>query len=625
MDAQSGIENSFVDLLEQSENDDVSLFNNGSAIPLVTDAVMHLKLLYSFRRLKDIVTIQINNILDREKLWQCYLTIAVRRFNIFVSALHLKFHDNQPFVGFMNSILPPIDILIVWHSFLLNPKSFYDNFNINDFMIFAKYPFPLRRICQDISDKDFIFSPSIEVIDDFTLFIEDFFVKINVHDRFNYNSYQPFDPSTIKLVLLCPNCHRKLPRCDLTNSDSTGYADSNFELKYKCCSFSSTVTHNELRKRKLYTDCRKPNKIPSIIKHYSSKINKSWKEGVSPELIDSNIKDQTLDSYSKGLDILNFANTRYSYADLLVLRDYLELNPIYMTIPTRVAFPIHEDLVACIKRQENFIDTIIELDWLRSSVREHSMLEARLRYENFFSLIKIAKHPVVPTLDIDLMWHTHQLFQVKYFEYCKEITRNVVDHNDKIEVNRLDTSFEKTCKLYKTMFKQDYSVCFCWYCTRNRINRFKIFNDVIRKSNFNTSGNPIKNENLSIFHISCHNSIKIPTERSRIFDKRLRTKYNLRPQDYVVRPLPWDFKDSSSSSTSYFSDDDDLHLRLYKNGLCLTAFDTASMCGGLRGGCGYFEESKASCIGKGVSSDPSICGSGFIMPNVTKNSSKYGH
>lgn len=611
---------SFEKILDTASDSSTSLSHEGE-IPDLSDVIMHLKLLQSFRKLKDLVTVGVDNSVSRDKLWQCYLTIAVRRFTIFVSALNLSFHDRQSLADFVDSVLPPIDIILVWHSFLLNPKSFYDNFKTNDFTAFSKYMFPLDKITHEISNEDFVYSPSIEIIDDFTLFIEDFFIKSSIRERFNYNSYQPFDPSAIDLVILCPNCHKKLPKCDLTNSDSTGFADALFQLKFKCCQFNSLVTHDELRRRKLYTDCLKVSKIPSVIKHYSREINKPW-AGVSAEAIDSNIKDQTLASYYNGLNILDFSNSKYHYSDLLVLRDYLELNPIYMTIPTRIAFPIHEDLVTCIKRQEVFIDKMVELNWLMSPCIKETVLESIQRYIRFFSLIKDSNHGVVPTLDIDLIWHTHQLFQNKYFKYYRKISGSIVDHNDKIEVNRLDTSFAKTCKLYKEKFKQDYSICFCWYCTVNRSGRFAI----LRRFGVKPSELIVEDGSVSNSHISCHNLVEVPTERSRIFDKRLRSRYKLQPQDSMVRPLPWERISilDPEIGRNYITEPgkpprDSFHTNLYKNGLCLTAFDTASSCGGLRGGCGYFEEFKASCVGKGVSADPSFCGAGPSYSASTRN------
>ena len=63
---------------------------------------------------------------------------------------------------------------------------------------------------------------------------------------------------------------------------------------------------------------------------------------------------------------------------------------------------------------------------------------------------KNLKRMLVPTLDIDLMWHTHQLWMYGYFHDClNSPCHSAIDHNDKIEEAKLDNGFEYTSKAYK--------------------------------------------------------------------------------------------------------------------------------------------------------------------------------
>jgi hypothetical protein len=58
------------------------------------------------------------------------------------------------------------------------------------------------------------------------------------------------------------------------------------------------------------------------------------------------------------------------------------------------------------------------------------------RYQKFLQLMKIknsitGKHiPLVPTLDIDLAWHTHQLFPQSYRAWCRENIGRAINHDD---------------------------------------------------------------------------------------------------------------------------------------------------------------------------------------------------
>ena len=54
----------------------------------------------------------------------------------------------------------------------------------------------------------------------------------------------------------------------------------------------------------------------------------------------------------------------------------------------------------------------------------------------------------VPTLDIDLAWHTHQLSGPKYNSDCLQLIGRFVDHNDKVEEVHLADAFDVTCRAW---------------------------------------------------------------------------------------------------------------------------------------------------------------------------------
>ncbi len=55
----------------------------------------------------------------------------------------------------------------------------------------------------------------------------------------------------------------------------------------------------------------------------------------------------------------------------------------------------------------------------------------------------------VPTLDIDLVWHTHQLMARQYSRDCLEYVRRFADHDDKVAENRLSRAFDITCRAWQ--------------------------------------------------------------------------------------------------------------------------------------------------------------------------------
>lgn len=93
------------------------------------------------------------------------------------------------------------------------------------------------------------------------------------------------------------------------------------------------------------------------------------------------------------------------------------------------------------------------------------MLKLISKYERFIEII--ATHPnkvVVPTLDIDLAWHTHQLSPQVYFNFTVNKTSSFIDHNDKVDEDQLAISFEWMSKIYQETYGEDYAQCTCWFC-----------------------------------------------------------------------------------------------------------------------------------------------------------------
>lgn len=122
-------------------------------------------------------------------------------------------------------------------------------------------------------------------------------------------------------------------------------------------------------------------------------------------------------------------------------------------------------LVANVQRQAAFVDKMHRHLWIRSPAVEGTISRAIERYENFLRLFKLyIKRTLVPTLDIDLAWHTHQLSPVWYEASTKERAGRFINHDDKIVQGKLDTGYDKTKELFQIEFGQTYAVCLCWDC-----------------------------------------------------------------------------------------------------------------------------------------------------------------
>ncbi|TGJ78484.1 hypothetical protein E0Z10_g10278, partial [Xylaria hypoxylon] len=180
--------------------------------------------------------------------------------------------------------------------------------------------------------------------------------------------------------------------------------------------------------------------------------------------------------------------------------------------------PFALELGGAVLRQGIFTEKMYKLDWLHSPAARETMIRLIEKYNRFTDIMK--KYPykiAVPTLDVDLAWHTHQLSPASYYESMCSKMGIFIDHDDKIGEDKLSTSFEWTSKVYQELYGEVYSECTCWYCESVRpihsssiASKLPIFGSKKDKDNFYQSGRaalcPPGNSNA---HISAHNSVRV--------------------------------------------------------------------------------------------------------------------
>lgn len=123
------------------------------------------------------------------------------------------------------------------------------------------------------------------------------------------------------------------------------------------------------------------------------------------------------------------------------------------------------DLVGAVIRQGTFVQKMVDLDWLNSPAVSATAGRLITKYTRFLHLMSTFKGMLlVPTLDVDLAWHTHQLSSSGYRNHTISTCGKFIDHDDKIPKDKLSDSFAHTIRLYEMTFNEAYSECLCWYC-----------------------------------------------------------------------------------------------------------------------------------------------------------------
>ncbi|KAK1751310.1 hypothetical protein QBC47DRAFT_329937 [Echria macrotheca] len=138
------------------------------------------------------------------------------------------------------------------------------------------------------------------------------------------------------------------------------------------------------------------------------------------------------------------------------------------TVTTAAGHPavVDFDLEAAVHRQHSFALKMTRYAWHRSPDADRILRRAIARYGKFFSVLKTNNRTMaVPTLDIDLVWHTHQLCCASYRSFSRIASPSgFVNHDDTVEDSVLEISFQATADLYRAMFDEEYAICLCWAC-----------------------------------------------------------------------------------------------------------------------------------------------------------------
>ncbi|KAF0714497.1 Aste57867_3843 [Aphanomyces stellatus] len=114
------------------------------------------------------------------------------------------------------------------------------------------------------------------------------------------------------------------------------------------------------------------------------------------------------------------------------------------------------DLVHAMVRQLDFVNKICSnYDyWCQPQVIDESIR----RYHQFIHLMHIqSAGTLVPTSDIDIVWHTHQTLPTEYAVFCNDIVGQLIDHDDTIPGGALESAYANTYNLWATTFEQLYS------------------------------------------------------------------------------------------------------------------------------------------------------------------------
>lgn len=453
---------------------------------------------------------------------------------------------------------------MVWHSHMLNPRNF-----IEDCVRYGKHSlwktgFPWDSINRSINDH-----------------ILEYTVNVAAQQKFQQCTHIKWtnlhDPPVKSIV--CPRCKTEntVPwtqggigsQATEAFKDARGYADKGFLTSCTRCLFR--IDHEQLKVAKFRRD------LEDLLNHErpmpGSFINLNGLPQGPVDAAERLHRGMVFPSKlikETGKDILSKTDARLDRCCKTIseLRDELEPklrdhkilkamnggdHPKTLWPAEKVQFrhmmsrywdnlgPFALDLVGAVIRQGIFVQKMDKIDWLHSPTIWETANRIIKKYHIFFVqiMLKYPKKMAVPTLDVDLVWHTHQLAPSRYHEFSTEQNlrshnrpvRILKGHDDKVEEHKLSKGFEWTSKMYRrATVGEIYSECTCWYCEATRApdlyNRLFTVGSASRARDTaddmhdraDISSDPQRNP-----HISAHNAV--PGHATKLQQMRLRRNY----------------------------------------------------------------------------------------------------
>ncbi|KAL9635830.1 MAG: hypothetical protein Q9164_003223, partial [Protoblastenia rupestris] len=555
-----------------------SLNLTASDFPTPDQCLAHLKLLEAFHQLREDVALRdcLFGIKDsfvprdasedkqretlmkiREKRWAVYVARAVQRFErwwtVCVCPEAAKITQSQMATAMRKKLdlggrtnfeydnLPPIDVIMVWHAYQLNPRDFLEDCVRYGKLNFWRAGFPWDPVNVCIDNDTFEFKATSRA-------------KYNwqASTGFAWDSLQDSSDATIK----CPKCKNavKVPWTGLTTErmwrnkgdipigEVLGHGFTDKQMSVDCESCHINLRHDDLKLMKFWKDVEGtvfqdypmpgtilslrgiPEAPKDLERHASFFPNRLLKTGGS---LWTNLRScttpgpntYTLDAVRTEIEVALRTNTVVKTANL---KSSGELSKHERVAIRRMMSrywdnfsPFALDLVGAVVRQSSFIEKMHAIDWIHSTAATSTMKRLIRKYRRYMDIIcAYPRQVAVPTLDVDLAWHTHQLSPPAYFNYTVSLTSKFIDHDDKIAETRLSTAFEWTSKTYQKMYKELYSECTCWYCEAIRESHtsslsrvFSSFSSIDQIESQLADLHSANNQKLGP-HISSHSSIK---------------------------------------------------------------------------------------------------------------------
>ncbi|KIM19495.1 hypothetical protein M408DRAFT_50053, partial [Serendipita vermifera MAFF 305830] len=422
--------------------------------PLVNVAELqaHLKLLGAIHRLKQTVQAQENGIAakNKDQAWVIFVNRAVHRFYLWAMSSWTR---ASPWLD--ETIIPPLDIIMVWHSYLLNPRTYYEDSQRMD----TAYCMNL----QAIQNMPLLLIASL--IDTRTL--EALPPSAERQRFFETTTSLPFAPPLVTnsfevMVLNCPFCLQNNHRVRWIAENEKGFAQTRFEHPCERCGVAFKKMHMGVRRFAAEVSRKRTGKMvyisETLLDPRTGRVDKAEADSLTVRLFKRLDKiaqvNIPITEDKERAEATSLAVKLYYSYEILSLELHTSIRPSYIKasfLPNsdrenriqRIAVayshngPASLDLVGAVLRQGAFVEKMVHIGWTQPGCFDYEHTLAPLvrsiaRYHAFLDLMcSHSKSFLVPTLD--LAWHSHQLKGEAYRNDTLNFLERTPNHEDSVE------------------------------------------------------------------------------------------------------------------------------------------------------------------------------------------------
>ncbi|OBZ74115.1 hypothetical protein A0H81_06465 [Grifola frondosa] len=490
----------------------------------------HLSLLRAFRALRIAIEagegVHLPELvipLDGAHRWAWFVGLAVDRFQAWVSTVQVTTLND-----WIRNELPPLDVLMVWHAYMLNPGWYAEDCE----------RLPVMRSLHRLNDR-FVYA-IIEMGD-----ISQYRPSTERQKSWFTQTGTPFDPFEAAAQMTyrhvqCPSCESKF-LVEYLNETASGYAQSKFSAVCEGCKFE--ITKQNLGLAKFVADLVKDPADPQDKSQYGFGVYLAGTLHTQTDATDTGRAERIKDTALKAVSFKNsspqisrriWEQELKSKMEYSLLNAYATASIVFQAGGGRTVKrimgayvddrPFSIDLVGAVVRQGSFVDKMHNFGWTEPGYFDDKSDELVLvhsiaRYHAFLDLMSSSPTSFfVPTLDIDLAWHSHQLMGGQYAADCMKYIKRFIDHDDNVEENYLATAFDVTCRAWRQRFRVPYMHCGCPLPGNTIGQRLSKLSQIITSNTPATSTALLpahRSDALSATHSNDHNAVLVSAVENR--------------------------------------------------------------------------------------------------------------